>query len=534
MKKTNFFILLNLFSVLIFTVSAQNFSGGTGIQTDPYLIGSKADLMNLNAAYSASPSSPELVYFKMIADVDLAGETWVPFNAPSPYNKHVNFDGNGHVIKNLTSTGQYAGLFGVLCGVVKNLGVIDATISGSSYHGVIAGYMGLQSPTSAAYTALIENCFTTGVINTTGIRAGGLVGYIGGKSGTTINTIRNSYSTVNINSTTTTLGGIAGSTMNAFKIENSYAAGKLRTTGAGYVAGILAQQRNADATSEIKGCVVRIDSLIAHNASAIKSGRVSGSLYGSTGVVNNLGSETTIIQLTSAPTYLTSFNETSIIDDRYDGVTTAESALSQISTYESIGWNFSSIWSPTFHNVYPILQWLAARPDYKQISGFTSSADASLIDLKFKGSTINDFSPETYSYDVILPIGSSVPTVEDMLASKTHANATFEITSSSAVFPTTITVAVTAEDEVTTQNYVINFTEDVTSSLKDARLDFSIVSHNGNLIISEVLNKNIGVYAYTGQLIYSTNAASNTVQIPLNKGVYLVKIDNSTSKIIVK
>jgi len=120
------------------------------------------------------------------------------------------------------------------------------------------------------------------------------------------------------------------------------------------------------------------------------------------------------------------------------------------------------------------------------------------------------------------------------MVSKSHNNATYEITRSSAVFPTTITVAVTAEDEITAQNYVINITEDVASGIQDARLGYSIVSNNGNLIISEVLNKNIGVYLYIGQLIYSTNAAENTVQLPLNKGVYLVRVNNSTSKVIVK
>jgi hypothetical protein len=535
MKKNNFLILLGLFSVLIFTVGAQSFSGGTGVQNDPYLIGSTADLMSLDSAYSSeNPATPELVYFKMIADVDLAGETWVPFNASSDYNKHVHFDGDGHVIKNMTVTGKYAGMFGVLCGTVKNLGIIDATVTGSSYHGVIAGYLGIQSPASAAYTGLIENCYTTGTLETTEVRGGGIVGYIGGKYEDAINTIRNCYSTVNISSTTTTIGGIAGAAMNAFVIENSYSTGKLITTGRGYVAGILAQQRNGDAASQLKGCVVRNDSLIADKADATKTGRVSGSLYGNTVVTDNLASDNIFIQLTNEPTYLTEFNETEIIGDRYDGVTTADAALGQQATYAGIGWDFTSTWSPIFHNVYPIHQWLAARADYKQISGFTSSADASLSDLKFKGTTINDFSTDTYSYDVKLAIGSAVPTVEDMLASKTHANATYELTRSSADFPTTITVAVTAEDEVTTQNYVINFTEDIASGIQDTRLNYSIASNNGILIISEVLNKNIGVYSYTGQLIYSTNAAVNTVQIPLNKGVYLVRVNNSTSKVIVK
>lgn len=533
MKKINLLFLLTFF--LLCTTKAQSFAGGAGTQSDPYLIGSKQNLLSLNSAYSSSnPSSPELVYFKMIADVDLTGETWVPFNAASSYNKHVHFDGNGHVIKNLTATGTYAGLFGVLCGVVKNLGVINATITGSSYHGVIAGYLGLQSPTSAAYTGIIENCYTTGTITTTGIRAGGIAGYIGGKSGTAINTIRNCYSTVNIASTTTTLGGIAGAAMNAFIIENSFATGKLKTTGGGYVAGILAQHRNIDTASELKGCVVRNDSLIANNATAVKLGRISGEILEGTAVANCLGSVNTIVKLTSAPTYLTNFNETGIVGSRYDGVTTSETALSQQATYTGIGWDFTATWSPKFHNVYPIHQWLAARADYKQISGFASSSVASLADLQFKNNTINEFSSGEYTYEVVLPSGSDVPTEEDIVVAKMHANATVAISRSTATLPTTITVTITAEDEITTQNYVINFTEDVTSGLQDARLQYNISSNDGNLIISDVLNKQVGVYSLAGQLIYSTNSSSNRIALPLSKGVYLVRIGDSMLKTIVK
>lgn len=533
MKKINLLFLLTFF--LLCTTKAQSFAGGAGTQSEPYLIGSKQDLLSLNSAYSsANPSSPELVYFKMIADVDLTGETWAPFNATSSYNKHVHFDGNGHVIKNLTATGTYAGLFGVLCGVVKNLGVINATISGSSYHGVIAGYLGLQSPTSPAYTGIIENCYTSGTIITTGIRAGGIAGYIGGKSGSTVNIIRNCYSTVNIASTTTTLGGIAGAAMNAFIIENCYSTGKLRTTGGGYVAGILAQQRNIDTASELKGCVVRNDSLIADNATAIKLGRISGEILAGTVVGNSLGSAKTIVKLTSAPTYLTDFNESGIVGSRYDGVTTSETALSQQATYASIGWSFTSTWSPKFHNVYPIHQWLAARADYKQISGFASSSDASLVELQFKGSAINNFSAETSNYDIVLPLGATAPAVEDFVAATTHANAVVNVTRNTATFPVTVTVAVTAEDEITTKNYIINFTEDISSKLQNTRIQNNIVSNDGSLIISDVQNKSIGVYSLAGQLIFSTNATSDRVTVPLSKGVYLVRIDDSMSKVIIK
>ncbi|MDD4489573.1 MAG: T9SS type A sorting domain-containing protein [Paludibacter sp.] len=536
MKKINLFIFLvaQLFATSMFAQLTTQVANAGDSEINPFIIASADDLLAMNSVYSsAAPSTAELRYFKMTADVDMAGKTWVSFNAASPFNKHVNFDGDGHVIKNLTATGQYAGLFGVLCGVVKNLGVINATLSGSNNQGVIAGYLGSSSPASAAYTGLIENCYTTGTITATAIRVGGIVGYIGGKSGTTISTIRNCYSTVNINSTSTTLGGIAGASVNAFIIENCYSAGKLKTTGGGYVAGILAQQRGTDdATSELKGCVVRGDSLIASSATAV--GRISGKILSLTPVSNSLGSEATVVQLTNEPTYLTVFNETEIVDQRYDGVTTSETNLSLQSTYETIGWDFTSNWSTVFHNVYPIHQWLAAREDYKEISGYTSSTDASLSDLKFNGSTINGFSPETYSYQINLPYGSSVPTVEDILATTSHANAGIELTRSTSTFPTTITVSVTAEDEATNVDYIITFNEGPVSGLENTQEQHQIISENGRLIITNAINKNITIYSITGQLIYYTNAINNKVLVPVNKGIYVVKVENQINKVTVK
>ncbi len=543
MKKINLFIFLvaQIFATNMFAQLTTQEVGAGESEINPFIIASADDLLAMNSVYSSlTPSTAELRYFKMTADVDMAGQIWMPFNIDAGYNQQLQFDGNGHVIKNLsiTNAANYTGFVGVLCGQIKNLGIINAdiAISAGSSHGIIAAYCGLANPNSIAQLGIIENCYTTGKIISTGassVRIGGITGYMGGEYGTDLPTVKNCYSTATVKGASTTVASIVGCGYTGKKglIKNCYSAGTITNVG-GYIGGMIGYQKTGYTT--IQGCVSRNDSIICTAATEnILTHRVGGFLAAAT-VTNNLASEATIVQTSAIPTYLTSFYEDAIVSNGYDGVTTSESLLNQQNTYESIGWDFSATWSPTFHNVYPIFQWLVARPDYKQISGFTSSTDASLSDLKFKGTTINDFNTGTYSYNVKLPIGSAVPTVEDILASKTHANATFEVTRSSAVFPTTITVAVTAEDEGTTQNYVINFTEDTSTDIQDTRLNFSIATDNGNLIISEVLNKNIGVYSYTGQLIYSTNATVNTVQIPLNNGVYLVRVNNSTSKVIVK
>ena len=70
--------------------------------------------------------SKGMVYFRMEADVNMSGIDWQALNVSEPYDRLVHFDGNGHVIKGLKSQGNYASLFGVLCGVCKNLGIVDA------------------------------------------------------------------------------------------------------------------------------------------------------------------------------------------------------------------------------------------------------------------------------------------------------------------------------------------------------------------------------------------------------------------------
>src|SRR5260370_21886010 len=70
------------------------------------------------------------------------------------------FDGHGHTIANLTisSTAPNVGLFGTISstGVVRNLNLADATVSGSQFVGTLAGTnAGTISNVSATDVAVI-------------------------------------------------------------------------------------------------------------------------------------------------------------------------------------------------------------------------------------------------------------------------------------------------------------------------------------------------------------------------------------------
>lgn len=121
---------------------------------------------------------------KLMADIDLSGITWEPM-CPNGEGYTGVFDGNGHVIRNLSisqsvnnkrinnhrTTGFFAYL-GVEA-VLQNLGIENAEIKTSdlcTYGGVLVGV--------AAY-AKMQNCYSSGTIVFKNVTyAGGVIGYL--------------------------------------------------------------------------------------------------------------------------------------------------------------------------------------------------------------------------------------------------------------------------------------------------------------------------------------------------------------------
>jgi len=136
----------------------------------------------------------------------------------------------------------------------------------------------------------------------------------------------------------------------------------------------------------------------------------------------------------------------------------------------------------------------------------TLSDDATLSDIKFKGTTITGFAAETAEYNFELPYNSAVPAVADVAVTTTHPNAVVgTITSSSETFPVDITIPVTAEDGTTTATYILHFTMKVASV--DATLKSLVV--NGNTVPLEA-----GVTDYTVDLPYTTTEVPTVTATP--------------------
>lgn len=197
------------------------YSGGEGTAADPFIIKTSADLKELSTTPMDWASD---VYLKLGDNID-AGTLTTSIGSKSQAFKG-NFDGAGHTINNLSlsnaNVGESTGLFGAIDGAtIKDLGVINATISGATYAGILAGY---------SANGKIERCFTSGTVSGSSICVGGLVGENAG------GTITDCYSGANVtNDDDYATGGLAGK--NTGIIANTYASGEIK--GKDYVGGIV-------------------------------------------------------------------------------------------------------------------------------------------------------------------------------------------------------------------------------------------------------------------------------------------------------
>gem|GEM_PF-6603745 len=198
---------------------------------------------------------------------------WVPIGRAYETDFRGTFDGSGNVAGQTHKlTGLYindnslsrAGLFGhIYGGTVKNLSVEDAYINGYNYVGGIVGY--------AESSALIDECYVTGIVRGGGSEVGGIVGGLGSSS-----TVQNSYTMADVTSRSYA-GGIVGYMTSASKVLNTYATGRVEATGndpsnmyAGGIAGYAASG------TEIKDSMALNIAVLTSGTNADNIGRVVG------------------------------------------------------------------------------------------------------------------------------------------------------------------------------------------------------------------------------------------------------------------
>ena len=157
-----------------------------------------------------------------------SGSGWQPIGDDSQANTPVNdsvrynavFEGNGNTVTNLfinRGSTDDVGLFGAIgtAGVVRNLGVAGASVTGRQYVGALAG---------SSYGS-VSHSYASGTVSGSDFRIGGLVGWNSGL-------ISHSYATAAVNGQGT-VGGLVG--WNNRRIVASYAIGPV--TGSDPLAG---------------------------------------------------------------------------------------------------------------------------------------------------------------------------------------------------------------------------------------------------------------------------------------------------------
>ena len=152
------------------------YSGGAGTEASPWIITKSEQMLYIKEDLVAD----EIRYFKLGADIDMSGISgWEPLNYASPYNKKIDFNGDGHTISNFKCDwSSYPSFFGVLYGKCYNVSFTDAVIecSNNSSCGILGGYCGTGDLKGEADHVHVHGKVTlTG--NKTGV--GGMFGQIG-------------------------------------------------------------------------------------------------------------------------------------------------------------------------------------------------------------------------------------------------------------------------------------------------------------------------------------------------------------------
>ena len=87
--------------------------------------------------------------------------------------------------------------------------------------------------------------------------------------------------------------------------------------------------------------------------------------------------------------------------------------------------------------------------------------------------------------------------------------------------------------DVATSGYKATFTKSITTQLESIEDKLNITTNNGKLNVRSSKETNIKIYTISGQLIHSENC-TNQLTMTLKNGVYLLKTDYRTYKVLIK
>ena len=289
------------------------FNNGSGSADDPYIIMTAEEMLKIDETLIEGST----IYYKLGDDIDMStiGD-WSPINNVSPYQKKIDFDGDGHTLSNLTCRADAehagnAGLFGVLWGEVRNLTIKNAALGNANNQfssGIIAAYGGYLKDDVVMHASAI-NCHVQGTIRSkqygnagifgrgygvtvercsadvdivcTTHHNAGILGYVEKTGG---NTIKNCYTTGSVSGTRFSAGiaaYIADGGGNS--ISNCYSTISATSTnhgGGGIVGRIDNKTENPDAVIDCICWNEKIELTVARTDANYSVGAIVGDCYG--------------------------------------------------------------------------------------------------------------------------------------------------------------------------------------------------------------------------------------------------------------
>lgn len=380
---------------------------GKGTEADPYQISTAADLTEV---YRKG-------YYKLMNDIDLTSyinqycgnEGWESIGRDG--SETIYFDGNNHKVTGLwcNSTRDNTGLFscfangyiknltvevadgkkvkggantGILIGKLINGTIVNCRVSGSLADGTpVGGIVGMldggkitlcQAELTVSTTGAnayvggiagessgdIDQCVTLGSVNATGnsTNAAGIAGKNSGK-------ITNSYSSMKITSAYCAAGVVG---YNYGTVDKCYAYGDLKSMN--YAAGVVGY--NDGTSAKVSNCAAMNNKLdVTYESQSGQSGGYGQRILG--GMKNNAPSPE--MNNYALNTMQVSVNDVpqKVYDDLMNGVAKTQAELTTASPYQTLGWDFSSVWSIETGNGYP----------YLKAIGIVTEAPATLYNL---------------------------------------------------------------------------------------------------------------------------------------------------------
>jgi hypothetical protein len=247
---------------------ADEFDSGDGTQYNPYKIKNGAQLakladdINSGVEYTGN-------YFRLIDDIDLNYEDWIPIGGQSSSFFQGFFDGNNKTIYGLQNNPNYEDNIG-LFGSIHNSTICNININNFNiiYQGSNSMAMEIGGLAGFSQTSDIYNCHVSGNINASkGDRIGGLVGDF---TQSPQNNVYNCSANVDITvmSSSDYVGGLFGYFAGANKIHDCYSITNI--TSSDYIACV-------------GGLIGRIDNTINEAYNCYSRANINGVMISSCG-----------------------------------------------------------------------------------------------------------------------------------------------------------------------------------------------------------------------------------------------------------